>query len=33
VALIDRPSKRWYEQPTLWIGAIAGVVIGVIAKH
>jgi hypothetical protein len=33
VALVDRPSKRWYAQPTLWIGAVVGVMIGVIAKH
>jgi uncharacterized membrane protein YoaK (UPF0700 family) len=33
VALIDRPPKNWYAQPTLWIGAVVGVVIGVIAKH
>jgi len=33
VALIDRPPRSWYAQPTLWIGAVVGVVIGVIAKH
>jgi len=33
VALIDRPRTKWYAQPTLWIGAIAGVVIGTIAAH
>ena len=33
VALIDRPSKKWYAQPTLWIGAVAGVVIGAVAAH
>ena len=33
VALVDRPGKSWYAQPTLWIGAAVGVVIGVIAKH
>lgn len=33
VALIDRPSKKWYQQPTLWIGAIVGGVIGAVASH
>jgi len=33
VALIDRPAKKWYAQPTLWIGAAVGVVIGAVAKH
>ena len=33
VALIDRPARSWYAQPTLWIGAIVGVVIGMVAKH
>jgi hypothetical protein len=33
VALIDRPSKKWYAQPTLWIGAVVGAVIGAVAAH
>ncbi|MBK5189478.1 MAG: hypothetical protein JJD97_14640 [Gemmatimonadaceae bacterium] len=33
VALIDRPAKKWYAQPTLWIGAVVGAVIGAVAKH
>lgn len=33
VALIDRPVKKWYSQPTLYIGAVLGAVIGVVAKH
>lgn len=33
VALIDRPAKRWYAQPTLWIGAVVGAVIGAVAAH
>ncbi len=33
VALIDRPVKKWYAQPTLWIGAAVGVVIGAVAAH
>lgn len=33
VALIDRPRTKWYAQPTLWIGTIAGLVIGTIAAH
>jgi hypothetical protein len=33
VALIDRPSKKWYQQPTLWIGAVVGGVIGAVAAH
>lgn len=33
VALIDRPSKKWYAQPTLWIGAAVGAVIGAVAAH
>ncbi len=33
VALIDRPSKKWYQQPTLWIGAVVGGVVGAVAAH
>ncbi len=33
VALIERPVKKWYAQPTLWIGAIVGGVIGAVAAH
>ena len=33
VALIDRPVKKWYAQPTLWIGAAVGAVIGAVAAH
>ena len=33
VALIDRPRTRWYAQPTLWIGAVVGAVIGAVAAH
>ena len=33
VALIDRPAKKWYAQPTLWIGAAVGAVIGAVAAH
>jgi len=33
VALIDRPKKAWYAQPTLWIGAAVGAVIGAVAAH
>ncbi len=33
VALIDRPVKKWYQQPTLWIGAVVGGVIGAVAAH
>jgi len=33
VALIDRPSRKWYAQPTLWIGAVVGAVIGAVAAH
>jgi hypothetical protein len=33
VALIARPGRKWYAQPTLWIGAIAGAVIGAVAAH
>ena len=33
VALVDRPMKKWYQQPTLWIGAVVGGVIGAIAAH
>jgi hypothetical protein len=33
VALIDRPVKKWYAQPTLWIGAVVGGVIGAVAAH
>jgi hypothetical protein len=33
VALIDRPRTKWYAQPTLWIGTIAGIVIGSLAAH
>ncbi len=33
VALIDRPARRWYQQPTLWIGVVVGAIIGAVAKH
>ena len=33
VALIDRPRTKWYAQPTLWIGAVVGAVIGAVAAH
>jgi hypothetical protein len=33
VALIDRPARKWYQQPTLWIGAAVGAVIGAVAAH
>jgi hypothetical protein len=33
VALIDRPGRRWYAQPTLWIGAVVGAVIGASVAH
>ena len=33
VALIDRPVKKWYAQPTLWIGVAVGAVIGAVAAH
>jgi hypothetical protein len=33
VALIDRPKKAWYAQPTLWIGAAVGALIGAVAAH
>ncbi|MEP7067209.1 MAG: hypothetical protein ABI889_14335 [Gemmatimonadota bacterium] len=33
VALIDRPRKQWYEQPTLWIGAVVGAIIGASVAH
>ncbi|MEO6211910.1 MAG: hypothetical protein ABIQ10_17520 [Gemmatimonadaceae bacterium] len=33
VALIDRPNRKWYQQPTLWIGAVVGGIIGAVAAH
>ena len=33
VALIDRPSKKWYAQPTLWIGAVVGAIVGAVVSH
>jgi hypothetical protein len=33
VALIDRPAKKWFQQPTLWIGAVVGAVIGAVVSH
>lgn len=33
VALIARPEKKWYAQPTLWIGAAVGAVLGAIISH
>jgi hypothetical protein len=33
VALIARPGRKWYAQPTLWIGTVVGVVIGAIVSH
>jgi hypothetical protein len=33
VALIARPGRKWYAQPTLWIGTVVGVVIGAAVSH
>jgi hypothetical protein len=33
VALIARPGRRWYAQPTLWIGTAVGVVLGAVIAH
>lgn len=33
VALITRPNRRWFAQPTLWIGLVLGGAIGAIAAH
>jgi hypothetical protein len=33
VALIARPAKKWYAQPTLWIGTVVGLVIGAAVSH
>jgi hypothetical protein len=33
VALIDRPGRKWFQQPTLWIGAAVGAVIGAVVSH
>jgi hypothetical protein len=33
VALIDRPSRKWYAQPTLWIGAAVGAIFGAVISH
>jgi hypothetical protein len=33
VALITRPAKHWYAQPSFWIGAVLGGVIGAVAVH
>lgn len=33
VALIDRPTRKWFAQPTLWIGAVAGLILGKAISH
>ncbi len=33
VALIARPGRKWYAQPTLWIGTVLGMVIGAAVSH
>ncbi|HSU92185.1 MAG TPA: hypothetical protein VLI43_00650 [Gemmatimonadaceae bacterium] len=33
VALIARPGRKWYAQPTLWIGTVLGMVIGAVVSH
>ena len=33
VALIARPGRKWYAQPTLWIGTAVGMVIGAVVSH
>jgi hypothetical protein len=33
VALIARPGRKWYAQPTLWIGAAVGMVLGAVVAH
>ena len=33
VPLIARPERKWYAQPTLWIGTAVGMVIGAVVSH
>jgi hypothetical protein len=33
VALIARPGRKWYAQPTLWIGTALGLVLGAVVSH
>jgi hypothetical protein len=33
VALIARPGRKWYAQPTLWIGTAVGAVLGAVIAH
>ncbi len=33
VALITRPGKHWYAEPTFWIGAVLGGALGAIVAH
>jgi hypothetical protein len=33
VALIARPGRKWYAQPTLWIGTALGLVLGAVVPH
>ena len=33
VALLEPPGKKWYQQPAVWIGAGAGIILGVLIAH
>ncbi|MGH7718462.1 MAG: hypothetical protein ACREON_06420 [Gemmatimonadaceae bacterium] len=33
VALLDRPSIRWYQRASFWLGAAAGAVVGAVVAH
>jgi hypothetical protein len=33
MALLEAPSKHWYQQPGIWIAAGAGIILGVVIAH
>jgi len=33
VALIARPGRKWYAEPTLWIVAVVGAIVGAVVSH
>jgi hypothetical protein len=33
MALLEPPSKHWYQQPGIWIAAGAGIILGVVIAH
>jgi hypothetical protein len=33
VALLEPPSKKWYQQPMVWVGTGVGLILGIVIAH